>query len=675
MESIARVASAISATAIRPVSPGGEIGLAVGQTVHARVTRVEGDTVQLRWGDQTLSVASRIPLNVGQQVSLMVEEGGGGKMLLRMVDDTFGKGRPARPDGRGNGRGGGMPAPAGGRPGQVAGVPGWAEPADGASPDDLAFWGSDGDSNGVSGPAGRPLGATPQTRPSGATATIPGARTNGAIPGATATVPGLHTNGAIPGGDGAAGLLPRSTSAAGVIPGNASAAGAVVASGLSGMPVSVDGDPLTTLLFEPLDGTAARLAGSNRPAGADLAPRGSTTGSVTGGLVARAALPTYGKLAQSVSGAAAFGQLMATLGHDVGQTLARAPLAPADLGRLLIDVGVHPDETNAVLVGEMLAQGVAVHEGSVRRLRRGLASAGGSLRDAAPTVALSRLGLPITPLSLAIARQMQAGQLDPKAAWGELLAELQGLARGAAAGSQAGVLASELLADWRVPLEEGADGISRWLRAAVDQAATPLEAKLARSLMAAGDENGPATTPGQDVRARLDLLSQALPTTARVERGPLSQALQRTQATIQAEQILNGASVERADQRFFAVTLPTVMGQQPSTLELRVRERDAHPRAPGEAAQPEIVQMKLSLPGLGDLGVSLMVGQHSVSCHFSAGSSFAEALLSASSSELVGRLKRLGFAHTAVDAAHEAIESTTPPLVATPRVNHVDIKA
>lgn len=63
--------------------------------------------------------------------------------------------------------------------------------------------------------------------------------------------------------------------------------------------------------------------------------------------------------------------------------------------------------------------------------------------------------------------------------------------------------------------------------------------------------------------------------------------------------------------------------------------------------------MKLSLPGLGDLGINLMVGQHSVSCHFSAGSAFAETLINASSSQLVSRLKRLGFAHTAVDVAHE----------------------
>ena len=68
MESVARIGTSASATGIRPASPFGEPGLAVGQTIHARVMRVEGDTVQLRWGDQSLSVASRVPLSVGQQV-------------------------------------------------------------------------------------------------------------------------------------------------------------------------------------------------------------------------------------------------------------------------------------------------------------------------------------------------------------------------------------------------------------------------------------------------------------------------------------------------------------------------------------------------------------------------------------------------------------------------------
>jgi hypothetical protein len=236
------------------------------------------------------------------------------------------------------------------------------------------------------------------------------------------------------------------------------------------------------------------------------------------------------------------------------------------------------------------------------------------------------------------------------------------------------MLAAELLADWQVPVGQGAEGIGQWLRTAVDQAATPLEAKLARPLTPNGPEDWPGTTPGQDVRARLDLLAQALSGT-RGDRSGLTQALQRMQATVQAEQILNGSSTERAQPRFFAVTLPTLVDQQAGTLQLRVRERDAHPRKPGEGARPDVVQMKLNLPGLGDLGVNVTIGKHSVACHFAAASPFAEALISASAGELVGRLKRLGYAHTAVDAAHEPPEPTSPMLAATPRINRVDLKA
>jgi hypothetical protein len=596
MESVARVASASPSAAARAVSPFDGIGLTPGQTVHAQVTRVEGDAVQLRWGDLSLSVTSRVPLEIGQQVDLNVETGAGGKLLLRMVDDTSGKGRPVGPEGSGHG--------ASSAPGATPRTPAPTATTADIAPDDASFWGNRAGEHGVTGPTSA---MTPQTASTAAN------------------------------------------------------------------PTAAEADPLTALLTDSLSGTVARAGG--RPSPQSQHGESAAAG---GSLAARSALPTYGKLAQSVGGRAAFGQLLETIGRDAGQTLLRAPLSPSDVGRLLIEIGLHPDEANTSLVSEMLSQGAAVSEASVRRLRREITAAGGGLRDAAPAVALGRLGLPITPLSLAVARQLQAGQLDPEAAWGELLGELHGLARGLGGGSQAGVLASELLADWRLPLEQGADGIARWLRSAVDQAATPLEAKLARSLVTPGGEQRGSATPGQDVRARLDLLAQVLPPTGQGERAPISQALQRTQATIQAEQILNGASAERTERtepKFFAVTLPTVIGQRPSTLELRVRERDAQRRASGEAGQPDVVQMKLNLPGLGDLGVNLMVGQHSVSCHFSAGSAFAEAMLSASSSELVGRLKRLGFSYTSVDAAHERIEQPTPLLAPTPRMSRVDAKA
>jgi hypothetical protein len=478
--------------------------------------------------------------------------------------------------------------------------------------------------------------------------------------------------------------------------------------GLPGLAGSAEA--LANLLFAPLDGgpartpptpatgvqaapwqtaqTAADSAGGTAGSHATATPRQAQNPVADGatGLIAKAALPTYGRLAQSVGGTVAFGQLLATHTPEISQTLARASLAPTDLGRLLVDIGVHPDEMNAVLVGELLAQGETVHEASVRGLRRELAAAGGGLRDAAPAVALARLGLPITPLSLAVARQLQAGQLVPGAAWGELLGSLHELTQGPMSGSQAGVLAAELLGDWRVPLEEGATGIARWLQRAVDQAGTPLEAKLARPMAGPGGDGTPNaahTSPSQDVRARLDLLAQAIPSGARGARGELasslSASLQRVQATVQGEQLLNGSTAapaeQRSEPRFFAVTLPTVMGQQLSTLELRVKERDARPTKPGEPARPDVVQLKLSLPGLGNLSVNLTVGQHSVACHFATATPFAEALLTASASELVGRLKRLGYGHTTVEAAHEPPSVSPRPLSSAPRLHQVDLHA
>src|SRR6266536_2586898 len=128
MDPIAPVSATGGTVATRdlPVSPG---GLTVGQVVQARVARVDGDTVLLRWGEQLLSVASRLQLTVGQQVNLLVEEGGAGKTLLRLMDETSGKGRPARADSGGNGRGtSGATTAAGGRgAAALMGLPAQAE--------------------------------------------------------------------------------------------------------------------------------------------------------------------------------------------------------------------------------------------------------------------------------------------------------------------------------------------------------------------------------------------------------------------------------------------------------------------------------------------------------------------------------------------------------------------
>jgi hypothetical protein len=626
-----------STAATRPTRLLGDSGLTIGQVVNARVARVDGDVVQLRFGDQTVAVTSRVPLGVGQQVSLMVEEGAAGKMLLRMVDDSFGKGGAGRSaDGPGGSRGGTSSSGGASGAGGTSGLPGGRQmpiPGVGRRPDQDADGSPGGHSSGRGSGSGEP-GAAPglrfgaSSRASGSVGNLPGG------PGSTLDPPGL--------------------------PG-----------------LTAEGDLLGTLLLERPVGNASRLAATTL---ADLLPgraaEGGPLADAATELVARSAMPAYGRLAQSIGGSVALGQLLASLGQNGGQTLARAPLTPADLGKLLIEIGLHPDEMNAALVAELLAQGEGIGEATVRGLRRGLATAGGTPRDAAAAVALSRLGLPITPLSLGIARQMLAGQLDPRSAWAEVLPDLQRLARYAGSSTQAGMLAAELIADWQVPLRDGPPAVERWLRTTVDQIATPLEAKLSRSPSGPGPAGEPpASTPSQDVRARLDLVAQALATAGRGDRTSLGQTLQRIQATVQSEQLLNGATPDRAEQRFFAVTLPSVVDQRPSTLQIRVRERDGQPRKPGEPARPDIVHLKLSLPGLGDLGVNLTVGQHSVSCHFSAATPFAEALLTAGAGDLVGRLKELGYSHAAVDAAHEPAAALAPIPATAPRVSHVDLKA
>src|SRR3954468_9815318 len=174
------IAPVSATTASRPLPMFGDGALSIGQLVQARVTRVDGDTVQLRWGDQTVSVASRAPLAVGQQVSLMVEEGSAGKMLLRMVDDTFGKGKPARGETPGIGRSTNTTTPAtGGRQMPVTGLPGGEQREAGGSAGGQAAWGGpdSGEAGTTGGRSGGPAG---QARAVGNGAAANGARPSGA---------------------------------------------------------------------------------------------------------------------------------------------------------------------------------------------------------------------------------------------------------------------------------------------------------------------------------------------------------------------------------------------------------------------------------------------------------------------------------------------------------------
>jgi hypothetical protein len=789
MDPIAPVSATGGTVAMRdlPISPG---GLTVGQVVQARVARVDGDTVLLRWGEQLLSVATKVALTVGQQVNLLVEEGGAGKTLLRLMDETSGKGRPARADGAGSGRGTtGSTTNAGGRGAATPmGVTGQAERDLGMGSgggqgfaDPLAEWGVESPArpgvgegapgqpgtngqNSTTSQSGLPgraatfnrdgLPTTPGAPGAGGNASVYGGRfpvSLAGTPGAPVrsdvsmllSEPGVSESLAQPGAalaPGAPGTTVWSRSATALPASFASngasqptdarlaggpgserlsswpavsqqVSGSVGRQGLAALTRQLAADPMASLLFEPLDGplqhtvrapgvpldastdpasaapdgagqstatSSAATADANRSAVANGA---STSAAV---LLARSALPAYGRLAQSVGGDDAFGLLLNTLGREAGQTLARAPLSPVDVGRLLVDIGLHPDEMNAVLVSEMLTQGTPLNEATVRTLRRQMTTAGGSPTDAASTVLLNRMGLPVTPLSLGIARQLLAGQLDPRAAWGEALGELQQLARNGGSADPTGGTASEiardLLGGWRVPVEDGAAGVGRWLHTLVDQTARPLEAKLARPLALPDDGGSSDPALAQDVRSRLDTLTQTLGASARLsDQHESTQVLQRLQATIQAEQILNGAAREPDGQRFFVFTLPALAGQQPGSLELRVRERDAREPESAEPIRPDIVRLKLSLPNLGDLGINLTVGQSSIACNFSASSAFAEALIGASSSELVGRLKRLGYQQTTVDAAQQTSSEPTstpvPALAPMGRVRRVDMRA
>ncbi|MCC6174519.1 MAG: flagellar hook-length control protein FliK [Chloroflexi bacterium] len=666
-------------------------GLAAGQVVRARVARVDGDIVQLRLGGQTMRVASRVPLAAGQQVTLRVEEGTAGTLLLRMVDDTFGKGYASRADGSADGRGGVAQGAMTGR-----GVPIVSRSP--GRPDGGSHGGADG----------RPSGEPNQGSNRG---------------------PGAHAGGWSFAG-GAAGRSAGSMAAGELV--------TLVSADLAGEVVAGDGADVPATRIVP-EGDVSEQAGTKTSAGATMGARsgagalaGSADGPSTPGpatrtgddgtadLVARTAMPAYGRLAQSLGVSGDVARMLAALGRAAIPAGGGAAVLPADLGRLLVDVGVHPDEVNARLVGEMIGQGVPVTELAVRSLRRDLAAAGGMDSDIASAVLLRRLGLPLTPLTLAIGRQTLAGQLDPRRAWSDGLAVLQRLAR---SGDPASATARALLVSWQVPVEGDAAGIVGWLQRTLGEVATPTEARLVGGGLGAPPADGsppsgtsldPAGRPtgrgqaaaapepsastrgglalsGDDplavvstalsragdrppgTRAQVDGLIRELAAGSFDTPTTVSQTLRRLQATVQAEQIVNAGHGDRTEPRFFIVTLPAMLGNRATTLEMSVRERDARQRDDGDAMPTDVVRLRLQLPNLGDLRIRLAVGTSNVSCHFTSSTPFSEALLDATSSELVGRLERLGFRSPLVDATHRP--NPAPAGVPTPRVRRVDVTA
>lgn len=233
----------------------------------------------------------------------------------------------------------------------------------------------------------------------------------------------------------------------------------------------------------------------------------------------------------------------------------------------------------------------------------------------------------------------------------------------------------ELLGHWAAPPGDHPSDVVTWLRATVQDVATPAEARAA----AVPEHAGQVPPEQADVRTRLAQLHHALAESGR----PLDRAtlptVEHLQSAILAEQSLKAAPSGRAEQRFFAVSLPVVHDRHAGVVELSVRERDRREGGANEPARPDAARIVLDLPSLGGLRIALTVGGSRVSCQFATDSPFADALIRASSGDLVTGLERLGFREPNVESAHAPAEHTESPddvaVHVAGRVHRVDMHA
>jgi hypothetical protein len=148
----------------------------------------------------------------------------------------------------------------------------------------------------------------------------------------------------------------------------------------------------------------------------------------------------------------------------------------------------------------------------------------------------------------------------------------------------------------------------------------------------------------------------------------VGQAVERARDAVQTEQLLNGARGGDRESRFLLFTLPLPGSTSPRrTMQLAIRERQ--PDRPPDSQTAELISIKLDLPRLGPLRVSLAVRDSAVSCRFSADSAFAAELIRAGSTDLAASLQALGFARASVEAS-ATLPASSATSIPTVLANH-----
>jgi flagellar hook-length control protein FliK len=327
---------------------------------------------------------------------------------------------------------------------------------------------------------------------------------------------------------------------------------------------------------------------------------------------------------------------------------AGAPAADSWIDALIEQVRLPDLPVNRLLLSQ-LASGGQPTAADVQGLRAALTELAPPPTDLAVLNLLDRLGLPPTPTTIRLAARLTLGQHQPAADWSAALGELEQLARQAdqPAATPLAQASRAALIGWSPPSDPDPADLARWLRRVVGQVGLPTEARLGGS---AGAEGGISDFELGDARQTLQSLWSGARQLPAVDQQRVGEALERARDAVQTEQLLNAAPGSEREPRFLVFTLPVPDPDAPRrTMQLAVRERPADQAGP--TPPTELVSIKLELPRLGPLRVSLAIRDGSIACRFHAGSAFAAELLRAGSGELATSLRALGFGRTSVDAS------------------------
>lgn len=306
----------------------------------------------------------------------------------------------------------------------------------------------------------------------------------------------------------------------------------------------------------------------------------------------------------------------------IGSAEPGAPPVPSDSrAQLLLALGLVDDARNRAIVASLARAGRAVTAAEVRGVRQALAQLGAPDEDAPGIIWLRRLGLPLSPGALELARALQDGE-PTRSLWQTIWARL----------SQR-YPHDEALHELatRFPLVKLDQSDTAQLAAQLEQQledlATPAETKLARA--------GDAESTTRDARTVLEQMRELVAHSDHA-RPRLEEALTTLQRRLEAQQLSNAVHDGP-----FRVELPLIIDEQLGVATLLVEwQAEHHAQTPPRPPEPRLT-LELELSKLGQVRVELARQGRGLHCWLAIQDEAGYRLLQGRTTDLFEQLERV----------------------------------